>query len=223
MDSHFKDRQLPLPPQLNSAEPFLPPTLAAAPEIDDSPPSLEEIRNIVEKFKLGKAAGSDDLVNELLPYSSDCPDFIQILHELVTVVWESEDFPDQWRRATISTLHKKDNLAIPSNFRPLSLISTLSRTVTKLCRKRINARYHHVLDDCQYGFKQHVGTLDAIYCFKQLIKSKSEGMLCLFLDLRGAFDLLCRSQLHEIVRIMLGTTKIANILRRSNFRIPGHS
>ena len=84
--SHFKDRQLPLPPELNRAEPFLPPTLAAAPEIDDSPPSLEEIRTIVEIFKLRKAAGSDDLVNELLRYSNDCPDFIQILHELVTVI-----------------------------------------------------------------------------------------------------------------------------------------
>ena len=63
--SHFKDHQLPLPPELNSAEPFLPPTLAAAPEIDDSPPSLEEIRTIVEKFKVRKAEGSDDLVNEL--------------------------------------------------------------------------------------------------------------------------------------------------------------
>ena len=57
--SHFKDRQLPLPPELYSAEPFLPPMLAAAPEIDDSPPSLQEIRAIVEKFKLRKATGSD--------------------------------------------------------------------------------------------------------------------------------------------------------------------
>ena len=151
------------------------------------------------------------LVNELLCYSNDCPDLIQILHELVTVIWESEDIPDQWRRATIRALHKKGNLAIPSNFCPLSLISTLSRTVTKLCRKRINAGYRHVLDDCQYGFKQHVGTVDAICCFKQLIKNKDEGIHCLFLDLRGAFNLLCRSQLHEIVKIMLGTTKIANI------------
>ena len=38
-------------------------------------------------------------------------------------------------------------------------------------------------------------------------------MHCLFLDFRGVFDLLCQSQLHEIVKMMLGTTKIANILR----------
>ena len=76
------------------------------------------------------------------------------------------------------------------------------------------------MDDCQYGFKQHVGTIDAIYCFKQLIKNKTEGIHCLFLDLRGAFDLLCRSQLHEIVKIMLGTTKIANILRAFHQNTP---
>ena len=121
--SHFKDRQLPLPSELNSAKPFLPPTLAAPPEINDSPPSLEEIRTIVEKFKLRKAAGSDDLVNELLRYSNDCPDFIKILHELVTVIWESEDIPDQWRRATISTLHKKRQ----SHFQAISAHSVSSQ------------------------------------------------------------------------------------------------
>ena len=79
--------------------------------------------------------------------------------------------------------------------------------------QKYKRKIQHVLDDCQYGFKQHFGTVDAIYCFKQSTKNKTEGIHCLLLDLRGAFDLLCRSQLHEIVKITLSTTKISSILR----------
>ena len=92
------------------------------------------------------------------------------------------------------------------------MINCVSKIITKIIRARADKRYHSVVSDTQFGFKRDVGTIDAIYCFRQLISFKKGPIHCLFLDLRGAFDRLPRNQLIEILRIMLGSEKLARIL-----------
>ena len=79
---------------------------------------------------------------------------------------------------------------------------------------RISARYHQIISDTQFGFKKSSGTIDAIFCLRQIIHNSRNPVHCIFLDLRGAFDRLPRQLLIEIVRIMLGSDKIANLLAK---------
>ena len=211
--SCFKNRKLPLPDELKPGSKFIPGVCAVAPVIDDSVPSVVEITDTMnKKFKLGKAPGSDQVFNELLRYATSCEFFMTQVIELVQQVWREDKIPDSWRKSIITLIYKKGKNNEPKNFRPVALIHCVSKIITKIIRERASARYHAVVSDYQFGFKSGVGTIDAIYCFRQLIQHKKGPIHCLFLDLRGAFDRLPREHLIEILRIMLGSEKIANLL-----------
>ena len=211
--SCFKNRKLPLPPELQPGSEFFPAVCAVAAEIDESVPQFEEISEIMSrKFKLGKSAGSDGVFNELLKYSTTCKFFMDQVVSLVQQVWIEEKMPDTWKKAIITLIYKKGKNNEPKNFRPVALIHCVSKIVTKIVRIRADKRYHDVMSDVQFGFKSGCGTIDAIYVFRQIITLKKGPIHCLFLDLRGAFDRLPREHLIAILRIMLGSDKIANLL-----------
>ena len=202
-----------MPTELLPESQFNPGVCAVAPEVDESIPSHEEIsETMAKKFKLGKAAGSDGVFNELIRYATDCPYFMEQVVSLVQQVWIEEKMPETWRKSVITLIYKKGKNNEPKNFRPVTLIHCVSKIITKIIRTRADERYHAVVSDCQFGFKNGVGTIDAIYCFRQVIVHKKGPVHCLFLDLRGAFDRLPRNHMIRILRIMLGSEKIANLL-----------
>ena len=216
--SCFKDRKLPLPDELKAGSKFFPGVCAVAPAINECIPTASEITETMKtKFKLGKAPGSDKVFNELLRYATTCKFFMEQIIELVQQVWREDKIPDSWRKSIITLIYKKGKNNEPKNFRPVALIHCVSKIITKIIRVRASSRYHAVVSDYQFGFKSGVGTIDAIYCFRQLIQHKKGPIHCLFLDLRGAFDRLPREHLIEILRIMLGSEKIANLLADIHF------
>ena len=212
ISSCFKNRKLPLPGELTDSK-FTPSLCNTASAIDESTPTFDEIsRTMNKQFKLGKAAGADKVFNELLRYSTSCGFFMKQLVKLIQEVWNEEKIPDSLKKSVMILIYKKGKNNEPKNFRPVALIHCVSKIITKIVRERANSRYHEVVSDYQFGFKSGVGTIDAIYCFRQIIQHKKGPLHCLFLDLRGAFDRLPRAHLIEILRIMLGSTKIANLL-----------
>ena len=211
----FKDRNLPIPDELNPDHPnfFIPECVRTAKDIDDSMPTFDEVVSIIKtNFKLRKAPGCDGVFNENLKVAVECEQFMKLIYELVQKVWNDETIPIKWKHCVISLLYKKGSNDDPKNFRPLSLIHCISKIITKLLRKRMLDRYHEVLSDEQFGFRTGTGTIDAIFCFRQLIKSKNGPIFALFLDLRGAFDRLPRNLLIKVLRIMLGNDKVARLL-----------
>ena len=119
-----------------------------------------------KQFKLNKAPGSDGVFNENLKYAVDCPVFMKkFIMPLIEDVWTSEKVPESWKNSTITLLYKKARADDPKNFRPLSLIHCVSKIIAKIVRSRIFRRYHQVIADTQFGFKNGVGTIDAIYTF----------------------------------------------------------
>ena len=65
-------------------------------------------------------------------------------------------FPQAWKQGNLTPIHKKDDKSLPSNYRPISLISSVGKT-TERCIYKHMYNYvieHQVLAQFQSGFVQ---------------------------------------------------------------------
>ena len=102
-------------------------------------------------------------------------------------------FPNNFKRARITALHKSKSKLDPGNYRPVSILPILSKILerivhTQLYRYLVN---NNLLTDCQSGFRPKHNTVSSIirftdYCFEQINNQRYIGMVAL--DLRKAFD-----------------------------------
>ena len=105
------------------------------------------------------------------------------------------NFPQILKNAVVVPIHKSGSKSTLSNYRPISLLSTLSKIFEKLMCTRLkhHLSLNNILNDNQFGFRANNSTSDAIIqflneCYNS-INSKNH-IISVFLDLSKAFDTL---------------------------------
>ena len=127
-----------------------------------SPITYNEIHDIIISLDSNK---SSDISPKLL--KALCNSFCPILLYLFNSCMLSGTFPDELKIARVIPLFKSGNRNLMSNFRPISILPTLSKIFGKL----IHTRIYHVLDEnqvlynYQFGFRKAHST---VHEFKQL-------------------------------------------------------
>ena len=95
--------------------------------------------------------------------------------------------------AKVIPLYKKNSPEVPSNYRPISLLSIFGKIMEKLMHKRLYSflEKYDILHSLQFGFRTKHSTLHALISLTESVKETiDEGMLgCgVFIDLQKAFD-----------------------------------
>ena len=107
---------------------------------------------------------------------------------------ENSKFPNLWKEANISPIFKrKGSAADPINYRPISLLSCLSKILEKIVFRNI---YNHLsenslLSDFQSGYRPHHSTqMQLAYMTDSLYESldKEQDFTALYLDVTKYFD-----------------------------------
>lgn len=162
----------------------------------------QEVRQIITKFKNRKAPGIDSITSEILKMLID--HIVKPLVYLINRCFETGEFPLAFKIAVIKPLFKSGSKKIVSNYRPISLISSLAKVIETVMKNRI-AGYlekYNVLSEKQYGFRADRSAQDAInhVCTRisQYVDEK-QPTLCVFVDLAKAFDTVCHTQLLDIL------------------------
>jgi ribonuclease HI len=158
--------------------------------------SLSELKSALTKCKIGKAAGLDQIRNEMIFNLAD-QELSTILY-FINKTWSEGKLPTDWKQANITPILKKDK---PSNnvssFRPISLTSNLG----KIAERMINARLYwwlestHQLSSHQAGFRKNKQTMDQLIRLTQEIGDAYEAelsVLAAFIDLKQAYDRVWR-------------------------------
>ena len=97
-------------------------------------------------------------------------------------------FPEKLKIAKLISIHKKESLNDISNYRPISLLPSISKILEKIIFKRLSTylNEHRLLYDSQYGFRAgHSIELASIELIHRITQDLDKGKIPIsfFLDL----------------------------------------
>ena len=164
--------------------------------------TLEETMRNVKKLKNGKAVGVDNIPNEFLLNAGI--KFWKLLTLLYNKVKCSGLFPPGWNRGRVALVHKRGLKELLGNYRPLTVIISLSGLYSRLMNERLTevVEAHELLGEIQNGFRR--GRMGADNCFvldtilwKE--RSRKKKVHLAFVDLTKAYDMVDRGILWNIM------------------------
>jgi len=151
----------------------------------------KEVKNILKNLKLDKAPGPDEIPPVVLKNCSS--ELSPILARLFRLSIKTSVFPTPWKYGNIHPIPKKGNRSEPSNYRPITLTSTISKTFETIINKHIikHLENNKLINDRQYGFRSGRSTADLIAYLTHNIHQTIENLgetHAIALDISKAFD-----------------------------------
>ena len=180
-------------------------------------PSLTEIINVINSLNINKAVGYDSISPFFLRITSTTlAPYIQVF---IDCCFANGIFPENATTAKIVPIFKKGERDNPTNYRPISILTSFAKIFERIIYKRLITflNKHKVILDTQYGFQSNKSTNHALIdvitnSFENIQKNLYTDLI--FLDLTKAFDTVN----HEILLLKLdhyGIREQANDLLRA--------
>ena len=163
-----------------------------------APTTMFEVKELINKLPQKTSSGYDNISNTLLKQLNEV--VARPLSLIFNKSLEEGIFPDQMKLADVFPLFKSKERSESTNYRPISLLLTMSKLFEKIVYRRTYKflEKHDKLYAGQYGFREGHSCESAVSeLISVAIKGQQEGMytLALFLDLSKAFDSLEHSVL----------------------------
>ena len=153
----------------------------------------ELVVKYVMQLKNNKSSGFDGITTKMLKMS------IHALKPHITCLFnmiiKNNNFPDFWKISTITPILKSGDKTDPNNYRPISVLSVLSKVCEKHLFNEIKSFLdkNNIINDRQFGFRPKHSTTDCLLAVQNDIcnaRNRSEYVCALSLDLKKAFDLV---------------------------------
>ena len=107
---------------------------------------------------MNKASGGGGIPAELFQILKD--DAVKVLHSLCQQIWETQQWPQYWKKSAFIPVPKKGNAKEYSNYRTITLISQVSKVMLKILQARLQQYMNWELPDVLAGFRKGRGTKD---------------------------------------------------------------
>ncbi|MCG8048030.1 MAG: reverse transcriptase domain-containing protein, partial [Candidatus Thiodiazotropha endolucinida] len=170
--------------------------------------STEQVSSFIGKLDTSKSTGLDCLGPRILKMAAHCvsPSIAMLINKSIT----TGQFPTHLKLAKVFPIFKGGTKTDPSNYRPISILPTVSKIFEKHVNQHLMGylNKYNILHENQSGFRQKHS------CQTALIKLIDNWMECidngdvvgtLFLDFRKAFDLVD----HDILVNKLSLYKVS--------------
>eukprot|EP00456_Euglypha_rotunda_P002259 TRINITY_DN1043_c0_g1_i22.p1 TRINITY_DN1043_c0_g1~~TRINITY_DN1043_c0_g1_i22.p1 ORF type:complete len:190 (+),score=3.25 TRINITY_DN1043_c0_g1_i22:121-690(+) len=159
---------------------------------------MVEVVKALKRAGNGKAAGDDGCMNELLKEGGE--GMKEALLVLFQKIWQEEKIPVDWARGVIVPIYKDGDRKNVDNYRGITLLSVVGKLYSSILTTRITnwLEEEYKIVEEQGGFRAHRSTSDQIFILKELVQARRRGKkstYCCFLDIRKAYDTVCREAL----------------------------
>ena len=104
-------------------------------------------------------------------------------------------FPVLWKASKIIPVHKKDSRFDPKNYRPVSILSPLSKIAEKIVYEQMYKYFSNnkIFHSNMHGYRQNRSTCTALLSmYDRWVRAAAMGNIrgVVLLDLSAAFDLV---------------------------------
>ncbi|PRP80605.1 hypothetical protein PROFUN_11548 [Planoprotostelium fungivorum] len=153
--------------------------------------TMQELNDTLRSLKQNKSPGMTEIPNEALNNSP--PELKEKMLELMNDVIQRHQLPDTWRTASVSMIYKDKDKANPLNYRPISLLDTVYKTLSHIITSRLTkvVEENKILSHRQFGFRANRSTT---HCITDLIScitdshQRNKSLHVAYLDAMKAFD-----------------------------------
>lgn len=154
--------------------------------------NVTEVQECVRRLKNSKAPGIDKIHNSLI---KNLPPLAVILLTLIiNSCLKLSYFPNEWKHAKVIGIRKPNKPAsAPSSYRPISLLSSLSKILERIILSRLNGHLtdNNILPHQQHGFRSQYSTITQLHKLTTHIRDSLSNKLStglISIDIEKAFD-----------------------------------
>ena len=154
---------------------------------------LKKVRKLIKNLKNKTSSSIDQLDNYAIKLVADI--IAEPLHHVITLSLMQLQFPACWKLTKIVPLHKKDSILDAKNYRPVAILSPLSKILEKAIYEQIYDYFdrNKLLHSSLHGFRKHRSTTTALLSmYNKWVEAASYGKVTgvVLVDLSAAFDLV---------------------------------
>ena len=154
----------------------------------ETQPSIEKM---IDKIRNDVAIGHDDIGARIIKDAK--PTLAPVLTKLVNLSYELNTFPNCMKIAAIKALHKKDDKNDFANYRPISILPTMSKVFERSATQQLveYLEKNNIIKESQHAYRKGHSTITCLYevvnHLYQIIDQKKIAAV-ISLDLSKAFD-----------------------------------
>ena len=154
---------------------------------------ISDVTDILGILKVNKASGPDGISHRMLKHT--CRTVAVPLCKLFNLSIQLHAYPDLWKIAHVMPIFKKGDKSLPSNYRPISLVSCVGKAFERVVYRSV---YNHLVDHSLI-YKYQSGFLPGHSTVHHLIELLHHTCTALenhqincqvFSDISKAFDLV---------------------------------
>ena len=145
---------------------------------------------MTKTFNLNKAIGPNSIPVTILKEIKK--EISEPLSSLINLSFDTGDFTNCLKLVKVIPVYKKGDQQECNNYRPISLLSNISKLIEKLLYNRLHKflNQNKCLFNYQFGFRNHHSTNHALISITEKINALDEGKFAcgVFIDFQKAFD-----------------------------------
>ena len=162
------------------------------------PITTQDVSKSISLLKTSCTRDLDGLDSKILKMAK--PIIIDSLTYLYNLCIDKNTFPIKFKEAKVIPLHKSGETSDPSNYRPISILSVLSKPLERHIKTHLYSYLskNNLLHEDQSGFRKHHSCNTAlIQLIDNLLLSINENKFAgiLFVDFKKAFDVISHALL----------------------------
>ena len=163
-----------------------------------------DVSSVLQSLSTGKASGPDQINNRVLKELA-----FQLASPLCSLFKYSLQIgkvPKHWKLANVCAIHKKNDPQLVSNYRPVSLLSCVSKVLEKIIHKYMFNFFvsNNAISSLQSGFVPNDSTVNQLsYIYHTFCQAIDDGkeISAVFCDISKAFDRVWhKGLLHKLIR-----------------------